>query len=153
MRLGHLADDSIAVSVYVLVLQGAQQRPELAAALRGSVRMRFVDDYPPVRIDFRGDEIEIADDAAGEDRACDLEVSGRLGDVSALIVAPLAGGLPKPTTRRGRRAITRLADGRVDFDGPLALARNLLRLLAVDAVSAAKAPQHHGHRRTAASDE
>ena len=152
MRLGHLADDSIAVSVYVLVLQGAQQRPELAAALRGSVRMRFVDGYPPVRIDFRGDEIEIADDAAGVDRACDLEVSGRLGDVSAR-VAPLAGGLPKPTTRRGRRAITRLADGRVDFDGPLALARNLLRLLAVDAVSAAKAPQHQGRRRTAASDE
>ena len=93
-----------------------------------------------MRIDLRGDEIEVADDVDGEPRAYDLELSGRLGDVATLVVAPLAGGLPKPTTRRGRRAIARLADGRVDFDGPLGLARNLLRLLAVDADRAAARP-------------
>ena len=138
--LGHTADDSIAVSIYVLVRDGARQRPELSAAMRGSVRMHFVDDYPPVRVDLRGDEIEVADDVDSDDRAYDLELSGRLGDIAALLVAPLAGGLPKPTTRRGRQAIARLADGRVDFDGPLGLARNLLRLLAVDADRAAAQP-------------
>jgi hypothetical protein len=138
--LGHTADDSIAVSIYVLVRDGARQRPQLSAAMRGSVRMRFVDGYAPVRIDLRGDEIEVADDVDSDDRACDLELSGRLGDIATLIVAPLAGGLPKPTTRRGRQAIARLADGRVDFDGPLGLARNLLRLLAVDADRAAARP-------------
>jgi hypothetical protein len=138
--LGDTADGSIAVSIYVLVRDGARQRPQLSAAMRGSVRMRFVDDYPPVRIDLRGDEIEVADDVDSEDRPYDLELSGRLGDIATLVVAPLAGGLPKPTTRRGRQAIARLADGRVDFDGPLGLARNLLRLLAVDADRAAARP-------------
>jgi len=141
VRLGHVSDDSVAASVYVLVHHGARQRPELAAAMRGRVRIRFTDGYAPIHIDFRGDEIEVADDDGGLDRAHDLEVSGRLGDVSALIVSPLAGGLPKPTTRRGRHALARLADGRVDFDGPLSLGRSLLRLLAIDAPPAVRVPR------------
>lgn len=135
--LGHVADDSIAVSIYVLVRDGAAQRPDLSAAMRGSIRMRFAEAYPPVRIDLRGDEIEVADDVSEVDRAYDLELRGRLGDIAALIITPLIGGLPKPTTRRGRRAIARLADGRVHFDGQVALARDLLRLIAVDADRAA----------------
>lgn len=146
--LGDVCDDSIAVSIYVLVRHGVERRPELAAALRGRVRMRFADGYAPVRIAFRGDEIEVADETAGSDRGFDLELSGRLGDVSALIATPLAAGLPNPATRRGRQAIARLADGRVDIDGPLALARNLLRLLAVDASGAANAPQLSELQRT-----
>lgn len=137
--LGHIADDSIAVSIYALVREGVRQQPGLAASMAASVRMTFVDDYPPVRIELRRDEIEIADDIDADDRACDLELSGRLGDIAALLVVPLAGGLPLPTTRRGRGAIARLADGRVDFDGSLALARDLLRLLAVDVKRAAPA--------------
>jgi hypothetical protein len=78
--------------------------------------------------------------APAPDRAYDLEVSGRMGDVTALIAAPLTGGLPKPTTRPGRAALARLADGRVEFDGPLALGRKLLRLLAIDDV-AVRAPK------------
>ena len=147
--LGHLADDSVAVTVYAIVRHGADQRPDLAAAMRGRIRMRFAEGYPPVRVDFRGDEIEVADETDEVDCACDLELSGRLGDVSALIAAPLAGGLPRPTSRRGRRAIARLADGRVNFDGPLALARNLLRLLAVDAPSATQASAPQDPRRDA----
>jgi hypothetical protein len=131
--LGRTASDSIAVSIYVVVRDGARRHPELAAAMRGRVRIRFADDYPAVRIDFRGDAIEVADDVPGDDGACDLELSGRLSDISALIAAPLAGGLPNPATRAGRRAIVRLADGRVELDGPLVLGRELLRLLAVDA--------------------
>lgn len=131
--LGPTADDSIAVSIYVLVRDGARLRPGLAASMDGAVRMRFADDgHPPVRIEFRGDEIEVADDPDPEGPV-DLELRGRLGDIAALVVAPLAGGLPNPATRPGRQAIVRLADGRVDFDGPLGFARDLLRLLAVDA--------------------
>jgi hypothetical protein len=131
--LGPTAEDSIAVSIYVLVRDGARQRPELAGSMGGAVRMCFVDGYSPVRIDFGGSHIEVADDAEGDERGCDLELSGRLGDIAALVVAPLAGGLPNPATRPGRQAIVRLADGRIDLDGPLGMARDLLRLLAVDA--------------------
>lgn len=130
---GRIASDSIAISIYVVVRDGARRHPELAATMRGSVRIRFADDYPAVRIDFHGDAIEVADDLIGEAAACDLELTGRLSDISALIAAPLAAGLPNPATRAGRRAIVRLADGRVELDGPPLLARDLLRLLAVDA--------------------
>ncbi len=141
VRLGDLADDSVAPSVYVLVRHGAQLRPELAAGMRGAVQLRFGEGHAPVRIEFCGDVIDVMDDAEDDDRACDLVLSGRLADVNALIVAPLAGGLPKPTTRRGRSAIARLADGRVDFDGPLSLGRSVLRLLAIDAVSTSRKPR------------
>ena len=136
VHLGHVADDSIAPTLYVLVLHGAAQRPELATEMRGSILLNFHDGYAPIRIDFRGDEIHVGDDEDHADRASDLEVRGRMGDVTALIASPLAGGLPKPTTRRGRLAIARLADGRVEFDGPLAMGRKLLRLLQVEAPSA-----------------
>lgn len=132
VRLGHVADDSIAASVYVLVCHGCALRPDQARDFNASVVLRFPDGYSPVRIDFRGDEIEVYDDERSDDRAHDLEITGRLGDVNALIAAPLAGGLPKPTTTRGRAALARLADGRVEFDGPLRLARKLLKLLAVE---------------------
>ena len=67
-----------------------------------------------------------------------------MGDVTALVAAPLTGGLPRPTTRPGRAALARLADGRVEFEGPLALGRKLLRLLAINDV-AIKVPKE---RRT-----
>lgn len=99
--LGHQSADSVAASVYVLVRHGAERRPELAATLRGSVRLRFSDGYRPVRIDLRGEEIEVADERDDDD-APDLELSGRLGDVNALLCAPLVGGVPLPITRGGR---------------------------------------------------
>jgi hypothetical protein len=134
IRLGHVSDDSVAANIYVIVAHGVGHRPDLAANLNASVVLRFADGYAPVRIDFRGDEIEVGDDVEGDDRAHDLEVVGRMGDVTALIAAPLASGLPKPTSRPGRAALARLADGRVEFNGPLALGRKVLRLLALDGV-------------------
>ena len=142
VRLGHIADDSIAPSVYVLLRSGAERRPELAAAMRGAIQLRFEQGYAPVRLEFAGTVIDVMDDDGDEDRACDLVLTGRLADVNALIVAPLAGGLPKPTTRRGRSALARLADGRVDFDGPLSLGRSLLRLLAIDPVAVGRDAAH-----------
>ena len=135
VRLGHVSDDSVAANLYVIVAHGVGHRPDLAASMQGSVIIRFLDGYAPVRIDFRGDEIEVGDDVESGDRAHDLEVIGRMGDVTALIAAPLTGGLPKPTRRPGRAALARLADGRVEFNGPLALGRRLLRLLAIDNVA------------------
>lgn len=131
--LGELADDSVAITIFVLVRHAAAARPRLAAGLSASVLLDFHETYPPVRIDFRGHVIVVGDDLDGADRASDLVISGRMGDVSALMTAPLAGGLPKPTSSRGRAALARLADGRVELDGPLRLGRKVLKLLAVDA--------------------
>jgi hypothetical protein len=150
VRLGRLADGSVAPSVYVLVRHGAAVRPQLASSMRGSVSLRFGDGHAPVRIDFCGDVIDVSDDAGDEDRASDLVLTGRLADVNALVVAPLAGGLPKPTTRLGRSAIARLADGRVDFDGPLSLGRSLLRLLAIDPVPVSRRPRERAREEPAA---
>src|SRR5438034_6092100 len=147
VQLGLIAEDSVAANLYVIVDHGVRHRPEMASSMQASIVIRFVEGYAPVRLDFRGDEIVVGDDPDGADRAHDLEVRGRMGDVTALIAAPLAGGLPKPTTRAGRAALARLADGRVEFDGPLALGRRLLCLLAIDDV-AVKVPKR---RRAKAS--
>src|SRR4051812_38129260 len=135
VRLGHVSEDSVAANLYVIVAHGVGHRPDLAASMQASVVIRFEEDYAPVRIDFRGDEIEVGDDVGGDDLPHDLEIVGRMGDVTALIAAPLTGGLPKPTTRAGGAALARLADGRVELNGPLALGRRLLRLLAIDGVA------------------
>lgn len=130
--LGVLADDSVAPAIFGLVRGGALARPDLAAQIRGAIVLRFTEDYPGVRIDFRGDEIEVGDEIDADDRAVDLLIAGRMGDINALIAAPLAGGLPRPTSPRGRKALARLADGRVDFDGPLLLGRKLIMLLTLE---------------------
>ena len=128
--LGAGSGASVTASIYAIVDRGAKLRPQLAHELRGSVLFEFAEGYVPARIDFRGDEIEVAD-GNDHDRAHDLLVQGSLPDIVALIAAPLAGGLPKPTTAPGRAALARLADGRVEFEGPLRLARGLMRLLSV----------------------
>jgi hypothetical protein len=138
--LGHVSEDSVAPNLYVIVAHGVAHRPELAGSMRAAVVLRFLDGYAPVRVDFRGDEIEVGDDPEGAGGAHDLAVTGRMGDVTALIAAPLTGGLPLPTSRAGRAALARLADGRVELDGPLTLGRQLLRLLAVYDV-ATRAPK------------
>jgi hypothetical protein len=148
--LGEVSEDSIAANIYVIVAHGVRHRPERAVAMNASIVLRFLDGYAPVRIDFRGDEVEVGDDPDDSDRAHDLEVIGRMGDVTALIAAPLAGGLPKPTTRAGRAALARLADGRVEFEGPFALGRKLLRLLALHDVTV-KAPKAAQTERTEAT--
>ena len=101
--LGQVSDDSIAPNLYVIVAHGVRHRPDLAAAMNASVVLRFHDGYAPVRIDFRGDEVEVGDDLGGPDRPYDLEVSGRMGDVTALI-DDVAVKAPKPGPRAERAA-------------------------------------------------
>jgi hypothetical protein len=129
VQLGQTGDRSVAATVYGLIDRGATLRPDLAAAMRGSVRIRFMENYAPVRLIFSGSVILVADDAAGDPVA--LEVQAALTDFVLLVSAPLAGGVPKPTTRTGRAALARWVDGRVDFTGSLALARKLLQLMSV----------------------
>jgi hypothetical protein len=129
VELGQTIDRSVAATVYGLVDRGATLRPVLASAMRGSVRIQFVENYAPVRIVFGGTHILVADDAAGD--PVDLEVNAALTDLVMLLSAPLAGGVPKPTTRTGRAALARWVDGRVDFSGRMGLARKLLQLMSV----------------------
>jgi len=128
VRLGRAGGGSIAAAVFAFVERGAILRPHHARELRGSVLLRFSEDYQAVEIDLRGDEILVAD-ARDADRAHDLVIEGAFHDFAALIAAPLTGGLPRPTTATGRAALGRLADGRIDIEGPLRLARGLLRLI------------------------
>ena len=128
VRLGQTGGGSISAAVFAFVERGAILRPQHAHELRGSVLLRFSEDYQGVEVDFRGDEILVAD-ARDADRAHDLVLEGAFHDFAALLVSPLTGGLPRPTNATGRAALGRLADGRIEFEGPLRLARGLLRLM------------------------
>jgi hypothetical protein len=131
----------VAAAVFAFVERGAILRPQHARELRGSVLLRFGADFPAVEIDLRGDEIVVGD-ARADDRARDLVVEAAFHDFVALVASPLTGGLPRPTSAIGRAALGRLADGRIEFEGPLRLARGLLRLLSA-------LPDKPGSRRTA----
>jgi hypothetical protein len=130
VSLGALADDSLAPAVLALVRAGAARDPILASETFGVVLLRFAEGFPSVRIVFGGTEVSVAD-ARENDPPADLEVTGRLPDVLLLISVPQAGGLPMPTSTRGRAALARLADGRVEMDGPIRLGRRLLTLLRI----------------------
>jgi len=132
VRLGALGPDSLAPAVLALVRAGAHRDPRAARDLRGVVLLRFLEGFPSVRIDFAGDHVTVADHDVLEPSArVDLEVSGRLPDVLLLVSVPQAAGLPLPSGPRGRAAVARLADGRVELDGPVPLGRRLLRLLQI----------------------
>jgi hypothetical protein len=126
--LGRTGSGSISATIYALLDRGAMLRPQHASELRGSVLLRFRENYEAVEIDLRGDEILVAD-ASDADRAHDLVIESAFHDLAALIAAPLTGGLPRPTNALGRAALGRLADGRIELEGPLRLARGLLRLM------------------------
>jgi hypothetical protein len=128
VRLGALAENGIAPAIFALVEHGVGKRPALAAQIAGEVELRFAEGYPPVRIGFGGDEILVQDGGAGD---ADLVVSGTMPDIVHLTATKLVGGVPSPTSGRGRAALARMARGRVKVEGDRALARKLLRILAL----------------------
>lgn len=134
LRLGRLAHDGIAPSVYVLVERGAAKRPALARGARGVVELRFNEPLAPVRIAFTASEIVVEDGAVGNHSGArpDLVVSGRLPDIIRLTTAPMVAGLPSPADPRGRAVLGQLARGQVRVRGDRALGRRLLALLALD---------------------
>lgn len=128
VELREVGGRSVAATVYGLVDRGVQLRPAIAEDMRGTVRITFAEGYAPVLIRFGDGRIEIGDADGG---AADLEVQAALTDFVLCVSAPLAKGVPKPTSKAGRAALARMADGRVDFSGSLGLGRKLLQLMSV----------------------
>jgi hypothetical protein len=130
VRLGETAEGSISAAVYALVERAVHQQPEIAAELTGHiVRLEFDEGWPPIRIEFYGDVIEVGDCGGHE---ADAVIRGALPDVTAVLTAPLTAGVPNPIKAQGRAALARLADGRVRTEGSRAVARRVLQLLAID---------------------
>jgi hypothetical protein len=130
VKLGHQAPNGIAAGLLALVERGAAKRPRIARELRGRVEIRFAEDYAPVRVHFDDDHV-LVEDGNGKRWSSDLVIEGSLPDVIQLATAPLVGGLPKPTDRRGRAALGSVAARRVRIDGSPRLARRVMKLLEV----------------------
>jgi hypothetical protein len=135
VKLGRLAANGIAASIYVLIERGAAKRPKVVKNLRGTMELRFKEDYAPVRVLFSPAEILVEDGfppAEGETPVKpDLLISGSLPEVVQLASAPLVGGLPKPTDTRGRAALANVAAGKVKIEGSPLLARRVLKLFEI----------------------
>jgi hypothetical protein len=130
VKLGHQAPNGIAAGLLALVERGAAKRPRVARETQGRVEIRFAEDYAPVRLDFQRDHV-LVEDGNGKRWKSDLTIEGSLPDVVQLATAPLVGGLPKPTTRRGRAALATVAARRVRIEGSPVLARRVMKLLEV----------------------
>jgi hypothetical protein len=130
VKLGYVDPTGIAPSLYALVERGAGRRPKVVAGMRGVVELRFKEKFAPVRIEFAEVDILVEDAAQDDDRGKpDLLIQGSLPDVVQLAAAPLMGGVPKVTDRRGRAALARVAGRRVKIEGSPLLAQRLLKLL------------------------
>jgi hypothetical protein len=127
-----MVEDGVAPSLFGLIERGIAREPELAAQMRGRVVFRFAEGFAPLRITFRPRSVVVED---GDSRKPDLLIEGSLPDIVHFATVPtLRGrlhGVPDPRQPRGRRALRRLANGRVRIDGDRVLGRRLLRLLAV----------------------
>jgi hypothetical protein len=130
VKLGHQARNGIAAGLLALVERGAAKRPRVARELRGRVEIRFAEDYAPVRLDFGDDHVLVAD-GNGRRWSSDLVIEGSLPDVVQLATAPLVGGMPRPTDKRGRAALANVAARRVRIEGNALLARRVMKLLEV----------------------
>jgi len=132
VRLGRMVEDGIAPSILGLIERGIAREPELAAEMRGRMVFRWRDDFSPLRVTFRPRSVVIED---GDLRKPDLVIAGRLPDIVHFATVPMLGGrlhgVPDPRAPKGRAALGRLASGRVHIEGDTALARRVLRLLAV----------------------
>lgn len=130
VKLGHQAPNGIAAGLVALVERGAVKRPRIARELRGRVEIRFAEDYAPVRLHFTDGHVIVEDGKGGRWKS-DLVIEGSLPDVVQLATAPLVGGLPKPTDKRGRAALASVAARRVRIEGSPLLARRVMKLLEV----------------------
>jgi hypothetical protein len=124
-----VAPNGISPSLFGLIEHGVGKRPGAARSLRGRVELRFAEDFAPIRIEFEDGAILVEDGGSDDDWSPDVVISGSLPDVVQLASAPLMGGIPKVTDRRGRAALARVAGGRVKIEGSRLLARRLLQVL------------------------
>jgi hypothetical protein len=135
VKLGRIAENGISASMYSLIERGAHKRPKIAKELRGSVEIRFKEDFAPVRAIFGSEGIVVEDGLPEledeEPFSPDLVISGSLPQIVQLTSAPLFGGVPKPTTAHGRAALRKVARGKVKIEGSPLLARRVLKLLEI----------------------
>jgi hypothetical protein len=127
-----MVEDGVAPSIFGLIERGIAREPDLAGLMRGRVVFRFAEGFSPLRITFRPRSVVVED---GDSRRPDLVIEGSLPDIVHFATVPtLRGrlhGVPDPRQPRGRKALRRLANGRVRVTGDRILGRRLLRLLAV----------------------
>ena len=127
-----MVEDGVSPSIFGLIERGVAREPEIAGKMRGRIVLRFAEGFSPVRINFRPRSVVVED---GDSRRPDLVIAGSLPDIVHFATVPtLRGrlhGVPDPRRPRGRRALRRLASGRIRVEGDNTLARRLLRLLAV----------------------
>jgi hypothetical protein len=128
VELGALEDGGLAPAIMAIIERGVRRRPALAHTLIAEVELAIAEPYPPVRIAFGEDLVLIED---GPATAPDLRITGSLGDLVSLMVAPLVRGVPSPINARGRAALTMVAQRRVRVDGRLALMRKFLQIIRV----------------------
>ena len=135
VKLGRLAENGVSASMYGLIERGAAKRPKIAKELRGSVEIRFKEDFAPVRAIFGSEGIVVEDGLPEEEGDTpfkpDLVITGSLPQIVQLASAPLFGGLPKPTTAHGRSALRKVAGRKVKVEGSPLLARRVLKLLEI----------------------
>lgn len=132
VKLGYVDANGISPSLYVLIERGAHRRPKIVQSMRGAVELRFKEQFAAVRIHFGEEQVLVEDAKEDEDRPRpDLVIQGSLPDVVQLAAAPLMGGLPKLTDKRGRAALASMAGRRVKIEGSPMLARRLLKLLEI----------------------
>jgi hypothetical protein len=132
VKLGYVDANGIAPSLYVLIERGAHRRPKVAKGMRGTVELRFKEEFAHVRIDFGSEHVMVQDAQKDDDAGRpDLVIQGSLPDIVQLAAAPLVGGVPKVTDARGRAALASVAGRRVKIEGSPLLARRLLKLLEI----------------------
>jgi hypothetical protein len=127
-----MVEEGVAPSIFGLIERGIAREPDLAGLMRGRIVFRFAEGFSPLRITFRPRSVVVED---GDSRRPDLVIEGSLPDIVHFATVPtLRGrlhGVPDPRQPRGRKALRRLADGRVKVTGDRVLGRRMLRLLAV----------------------
>ena len=129
VKLGHMAPNGISASMLGLIERGTAKRPKLARSLRGTVEIRFEEEYAPVRVAFEDERVLVED------------VNGRRGDPDLVIQGPCPTSCSsrrrhcsevcpsRPTPRPGRPGSGGRAQVRIE--GSPLMARRLLKLLEI----------------------
>ncbi len=129
VELGHLAEGGLAPAIAAIVERGVRRRPHRANRLALEVEVKVTGPYPATRVVFSPGHVLVED---GSGQSPTLRIEGALPDLVSLLSTPIAmGGLPNPITPRGRAALSKVATGKVRFEGPLAVRREILALLRI----------------------
>jgi hypothetical protein len=128
VRLGATTLDGIAPAFYALLARGVEQRPEIAARVRGRIEIRPEEAIDPIRIEFTDLGVLVED---GSWDIPDVLIEGRLPDIVHLTVAPNLAGIPNPAVRAGRTAFGHITRRRVRITGRRQLGRRMLQLMHV----------------------